>query len=81
MAELLTGSNVLPPRLVFNNILIECMPDGVVVVTVPPEFVVSTVSGVQKNNTGRLYTQAIIAPRLEAERAARPTETGLKETR
>lgn len=80
MAELLTSSP-LPPRLVFNNILIECKPDGIVEVTVPPEFVVSTASGVPKNNTGRLYTQVIIAPRLDAERAARPTETGLKDTK
>lgn len=79
MAEILTNSPNRNPRLEFNGIRVECLPDGAIIVFVPPEaFKVTTLAGNHGGGqSGRLYTQVLIAPLLDQERASRPTQTGL----
>lgn len=78
MAEILRPQ--LAVRIEWNGMKIEGAPDGTLTIFIPPEsFRLMTQHGtVGCGQSGRLYSQVIIAPLLsDANAASRPTQTGL----
>lgn len=80
MAELLKRPALIKVEL--GGIKIEQQADGTVLIFVPPESynVMTTVGGFETSQSGRLYSQVVIAPRLaDPAAASRETQLGLGE--
>lgn len=78
MAELLRQRAIL--RMDLGGVKLEQQADGTILIFVPPEAykVMTTLGATATSQSGHLYSQVVIAPKLnESEAASRETQLGL----